>query len=66
MWGKRKLAVLLRRQGQAISAAEVGRILKKLIDKGRVAPVPFCAASRAEGAFPSTPMSATPSACPRV
>jgi len=30
MWGKRKLAALLRRQGVAVSVSMVGRILRKL------------------------------------
>ena len=40
MWGKRKLAVLLRRQGVQVSVSTVGRILKKLMNKGLVTPVP--------------------------
>ena len=40
IWGKRKLAVLLRREGVAVSTSTVGRILRKLMDKGVVTPVP--------------------------
>lgn len=40
MWGKRKLAVLLRREGIAVSTSTVGRILRKLMDRGVVTPVP--------------------------
>lgn len=40
MWGKRKLAVLLRREGTWVSISTVGRILRKLMDKGVVTPVP--------------------------
>ena len=40
MWGKRKLAVLLRREGWSVSISMVGRILKSLIDRGVVTPVP--------------------------
>jgi transposase InsO family protein len=40
MWGKRKIAVLLRRQGHAASISTIGRILKKLMDRGVVIPVP--------------------------
>jgi len=40
MWGKRKLAVLLSREGFAASASTVGRILKKLVARGAVIPVP--------------------------
>lgn len=40
MWGKRKIAVLLRREGCAVSVSMVGRILRKLMDRGVVTPVP--------------------------
>ena len=40
MWGKRKLAALLRRDGVQTSASTVGRILRKLMDRGVVIPVP--------------------------
>jgi putative transposase len=40
MWGKRKLAVLLRREGIAVSVSTVGRILTKLMARGVVTPVP--------------------------
>jgi transposase InsO family protein len=40
MWGKRKLAVLLRREGLAVSLSTLGRILKHLVDRGVVTPVP--------------------------
>jgi len=39
MWGKRKLAWLLRRQGSAASISTIGRILKHLVDRGVVTPV---------------------------
>ena len=41
MWGKRKIAALLRRNGFAASASTVGRILKRLMQRGRVIPVPI-------------------------
>ena len=41
MWGKRKIAVLLRRQGIAVSVSTVGRILTMLMERGRVTPVPM-------------------------
>lgn len=41
MWGKRKLAVLLRRQGFAVSVSAVGRILARLVARGVVTPVPL-------------------------
>ena len=41
MWGKRKIAVLLRRQGRAISVSTVGRILSYLMDRQRITPVPL-------------------------
>jgi len=40
MWGKRKLAVVLRRQGYKVSVSTIGRILKKLMDRGVVIAVP--------------------------
>jgi putative transposase len=40
MWGKRKLAVLLRRDGMVVSISTVGRILRKLVARGAVTPVP--------------------------
>lgn len=40
MWGKEKIAVLLAREGIATSVSTVGRIVKSLIDRGAVTPVP--------------------------
>jgi putative transposase len=40
MWGKRKLAVVLRREGLGVSISTVGRILRRLMDRGVVIPVP--------------------------
>lgn len=40
MWGKRKLAALLRREGVRVSISTVGRILRKLMDRGVAIPVP--------------------------
>jgi putative transposase len=40
MWGKRKLAWLLRREGRSVSISTVGRILRRLMDRGVVTPVP--------------------------
>jgi putative transposase len=40
MWGKAKLGPLLRAQGFVVSDATVGRILKSLVDRGVVTPVP--------------------------
>jgi putative transposase len=40
MWGKRKLAALLRREGVRVSTSTVGRILRKLMDRGLVTPAP--------------------------
>lgn len=39
-WGKDKLGPLLRKAGFAVANATVGRILKKLVERGRVTPVP--------------------------
>jgi hypothetical protein len=40
MWGKRKLAWLLRREGVVVSISTIGRILRSLMDRGVVTPVP--------------------------
>ena len=40
MWGKAKIAVLLRRDGHAASESTTGRILKTLMERGAVTPVP--------------------------
>ena len=40
MWGKARIAVLLRRQGYAAGESTLGRILKKLVERGTVASVP--------------------------
>jgi putative transposase len=40
MWGKEKIAVLLAREGLAVSVSTVGRILKSLMERGVVTPVP--------------------------
>lgn len=41
MWGKAKLVVLLKAEGFTVSEATVGRILKHLVERGAVAPVPL-------------------------
>lgn len=41
MWGKRKLAVLLRHEGLAVSVSTVGRILARLVAGGAILPVPI-------------------------
>ena len=41
MWGKRKIAALLKREGQIVSVSKVGRILKRLMDRGVVVPAPI-------------------------
>jgi putative transposase len=41
MWGKRKIAALLKREGQAVSASKVGRVLRRLMARGAVVPVPI-------------------------
>lgn len=40
MWGKRKLAVLLKREGLTASSSTVGRILARLVARGAVIPAP--------------------------
>ena len=41
MWGKRKPAAPLRRAGVVVSTSTVGRILRKLVARGAVIPVPM-------------------------
>lgn len=41
MWGKRKLAVLLRREGFAVSVSTVGRIIAHLVARGAIIAVPI-------------------------
>ncbi len=65
MWGKRKLVWLLRRDGFAVSVSTVGRILKHLVDRGVVTPVPTLRRNQAAAASACSASSATPSACPR-
>ena len=65
MWGKRKLAVLLRREGIDVSVSMVGRILTKLMARGVVTPVPMLRRNPVHAACASW-ASATPSACPRA
>jgi putative transposase len=40
MWGRAKLGPLLRAQGVLVSDATIGRIIKSLVDRGVVVPVP--------------------------
>ncbi|MGH7152822.1 MAG: integrase core domain-containing protein, partial [Acetobacteraceae bacterium] len=40
MWGKRKITVLLRRAGRRLSVSTTGRVLRQLMERGRVTPVP--------------------------
>src|SRR3954453_11496234 len=40
MWGKEKIFVLLTREGIAASVSMVGRILKSLMERGVVTPIP--------------------------
>jgi putative transposase len=41
MWGKRKIAKLLERDGLAASVSTVGRILSWLVARGAIVPVPI-------------------------
>jgi putative transposase len=41
MWGKRKIAVLLRREGFIVSISTIGRILAHLVKRGAIVPVPL-------------------------
>lgn len=40
MWGKRKIVVLMRREGFVASCSTVGRILRHLVGRGAIVPVP--------------------------
>ena len=40
MWGKRKIAILLRREGSNVSLSTVGRILAHLVKRGAIVAVP--------------------------
>ncbi len=63
MWGKRKLTVVLNRQGMRISERMVGRILSYLMRRGVVSKAPACAAEpRAHCGVNAR----TPSVCPRA
>lgn len=46
MWGRDKIAILLRREGHAVSPATVGRLLRKLIERNVIKPVPVLKAER--------------------
>ena len=48
MWGKTKIVVLLARQGIKTSASTIGRILKSLMDRGRVTPSQCSGAGQAD------------------
>ena len=65
MWGKRKLAVLLRREGIDVSVSMVGRILTKLMARGSSRPCRCFVANPVHAACASW-ASATLSACPRA
>ena len=41
MWGKRKIAVLPRREGIKVSISAVGRVLAHLVKRGAIVPVPL-------------------------
>lgn len=51
MWGKRKIATMLARTGRAVSASTIGRILRTLIERGRITPVPLLRRKPAKGRF---------------
>jgi len=54
MWGKDKLGPVLRKTGFAVSNATVGRILKSLVARGRVTPVPELIAKALRKCAPKT------------
>jgi putative transposase len=55
MWGMRKLARLLKRQGSNASISTVGRILRRLLARGAVIPVPVLRRRPAHRRFRVTP-----------
>ena len=55
MWGKRKLAALLRREDVVVSVSTVGRILRKLMDRGVVVPVPTLRRNPGRTPYPPDP-----------
>ncbi|TIQ62010.1 MAG: hypothetical protein E5X41_30485 [Mesorhizobium sp.] len=63
MWGKRKLAWLIRREGVAVSISTIGRILTSLVRRGLVMPVPTLRRKPVADAS-ALSASATPDACP--
>ena len=65
MWGKRKLVVLLRREGFAASVSTVGRILRHLVHRGVVTSVPVLRRKPGGRRFRLSAR-ATPGACPRA
>ena len=60
MWGKARIAILLRRDGHETSESTVGRILKTSMERGAVTP-----ARAATGPAPPGAPGPTPDACPR-
>ena len=65
MWGKRKIAVLLRREGLKVSISTVGCILAHLVKRSAIVPVPLLRRKPAAKAYALLPRSATPAACQR-
>jgi putative transposase len=55
MWGRAKLVVLLRREGFAVSESTVGRILRHLVARGVVAPVPLLRRARGKAGYRRRP-----------
>lgn len=51
-WGKDKLGPILRKAGFAVSNATVGRILKSLVERGRITPVPHLIRKAARASAP--------------
>jgi putative transposase len=60
MWGKRKIAVLLGREGLALSVSTIGRILARLAARGAIEPVPLLRRK------PAPHSSAMPGACQKA
>jgi putative transposase len=62
MWGKRKIAILLRREGIDVLISTAGRILDHLVARRAIVPVPILRRRSGRGASASPQSNATPAA----
>src|SRR3977135_2933385 len=65
MWGKRKIAVLLRREGVKLTTSPIGRILAHLVKRGAVLAVPVLRRRPAARRIRLTPKGASSPRQPR-